>query len=467
MRSLKFSFATALFGAFLSVSGTLAQGLPSTPVADLTDGIGENAGFSPNTERLKGRSINDESPDGADFKTPLTEIPDELANDPKYMAEVEKQTQAFENASLRLREAIADQRGAHIRFLNEEANSKQDKEAFYAKRAEVRRLMDETYDAALDLTRIAPSADAAQYVLTMVQHRTRNGIYDAKTAEGAARLIDGGANYLFLYIGGARSAVVSGKFAMARQLYEAIEEEHLEKVDMGMVMMMDDTEKSWQREMELREQEAAADDLPRVKLITTQGDVVVELFLNEAPSTVANFIGLVEQGFYDGLDFHQVIPDLVALTGDPTGLGDGNSGKLLVDEFELGKSRDGFRGSLIMAKLPAPGGRGEFVPNSASSQFGILFTPTRVEFGEQTVFGRVIEGMDTTARLRHVDASKKKEKEIQLPPDRILEATVLRRPDELPEAQYFDLRAAIIAEQEQMRAAETEPATKSAGASDQ
>jgi peptidylprolyl isomerase len=92
-----------------------------------------------------------------------------------------------------------------------------------------------------------------------------------------------------------------------------------------------------------------------------------------------------------------------------------------------------------MAKLPTDQA-GEFVPDSASSQFAILFLPIISVADQQTVFGRVIEGMDAISRLRRVDPNKKKEKgQIVLPPDRVIEATVIRRPETLPEPQYLDL----------------------------
>jgi peptidylprolyl isomerase len=86
------------------------------------------------------------------------------------------------------------------------------------------------------------------------------------------------------------------------------------------------------------------------------------------------------------------------------------------------------------------GETGKFVPNSASSQFAILFLPVMSVSEEQTVFGRVIEGMDAISRMRRVDPSKKKKKgEVVQPPDMIFEATMVRRPKTLPEPEYFQV----------------------------
>ncbi|HEV3340081.1 MAG TPA: peptidylprolyl isomerase, partial [Pirellulales bacterium] len=82
----------------------------------------------------------------------------------------------------------------------------------------------------------------------------------------------------------------------------------------------------WEQEAEIREKEKVAADLPRVLLKTSQGDITVELFENEAPNTVANFISLVEKKYYDGLTFHRVIPHFMAQGGDPSGDGSGGPG---------------------------------------------------------------------------------------------------------------------------------------------
>ena len=90
-----------------------------------------------------------------------------------------------------------------------------------------------------------------------------------------------------------------------------------------------------------------------------------------------------------------------------------------------------------MAKIPMPDDSKSFIPNSASSQFAILLLPILTASEQQTVFGTVIEGMDVVSRLRRVDPYKeKKTGEVLYPPDSIIEATVLRRPEVLPEPEY-------------------------------
>lgn len=167
-------------------------------------------------------------------------------------------------------------------------------------------------------------------------------------------------------------------------------------------------------EMAKRAAEAKADDLPRVKITTSKGDVVVELFENEAPNTVANFISLVEKGFYDGTPFHRVIGGFMAQGGDPTGTGTSGPGYAI--ECEVGRpgARKHFLGTLSMAHAG---------PNTGGSQFFLTFRPTEHLDGKHTVFGRVIEGFDVLPRLTRTEG----EMASGAPPDTIVKAVVVRK----------------------------------------
>ena len=177
-----------------------------------------------------------------------------------------------------------------------------------------------------------------------------------------------------------------------------------------------DYRKYWQREKKLREAEAAADDLPRVLLSTNKGDIEVELFENEAPNTVANFISLVEKDFYDGLTFHRVVPGFVAQGGCPKGDGTGDPGYEIPCECYRPDHRKHFLGSLSMAHS----GR-----DTGGSQFFITFLPTPHLNGKHTVFGRVIKGFDVLTKLQRRDPGSPTAPE----PDKILKAEVLRKRD--------------------------------------
>ncbi|MDA0254496.1 MAG: peptidylprolyl isomerase [Planctomycetota bacterium] len=171
--------------------------------------------------------------------------------------------------------------------------------------------------------------------------------------------------------------------------------------------------------MARRKAEAEADDLPRVKISTSAGDLVVELFENEAPNTVANFITLVEKGFYDGTPFHRVIGGFMAQGGDPTGTGSGGPGHRIACECGREDARLHFRGTLSMAHA------GE---DTGGSQFFLTFRPTDHLDGRHTVFGRVIEGDDVLAKLvRTQDAQGRPVPGVE--PDTIVKAEVLRKRD--------------------------------------
>ena len=157
-------------------------------------------------------------------------------------------------------------------------------------------------------------------------------------------------------------------------------------------------EAAWKQEIELRAAEAKANDLPRVVLRTTQGDIVLELFENEAPNTVANFVNLIEKQFYDGLEFHRVLrtPDEpFAQGGDPKGDGTGGPGYQIKCECGQKNHRNHFRGSISMARAKER--------NTGGSQFFLCFAPLPHLNGDYTVFGRVIEGMENMSRLRRGD----------------------------------------------------------------
>lgn len=187
----------------------------------------------------------------------------------------------------------------------------------------------------------------------------------------------------------------------------------------GMTLSLDEVSRYrelWATEQAIREAEAEADDLPRVRLQTSQGDLVIELFENEAPNTVANFIQLVEKGFYDNLSFHRVLHGFMAQGGCPKGDGTGGPGYTIPCECYEDNHRLHFLGSLSMAHA----GR-----DTGGSQFFLTFLPTAHLDGKHTVFGRVIEGLDVLPQLKQRDPSGNRSGE----PDKIIKAEVVRKRD--------------------------------------
>ena len=126
---------------------------------------------------------------------------------------------------------------------------------------------------------------------------------------------------------------------------------------------------------------------------TARGPIKVELYPEKAPLTVANFVNLVQRGFYDGLTFHRVIPDFMIQGGCPEGSGRGGPGYRFEDETSNGVKHE--RGVLSMANAG---------PNTNGSQFFITHVPTPWLDGKHTVFGKVTEGLDVVDSVAGGDA---------------------------------------------------------------
>lgn len=237
---------------------------------------------------------------------------------------------------------------------------------------------------------------------------------DYENAERIAKVLIGG-NYPnpSVYNLGGVAAYNASDFATARQwLKKADDNVALAGEGKKSYANLDHYETLWAKESAIRAAEALANDLPRVKFETSKGDIVIELFENEAPNSTANFINLVEKKFYDGLKFHRVINGFMAQGGDPQGTGSGGPGYTIDCECYQPNARKHFRGSLSMAHA----GR-----NTGGSQFFLTFVPTTHLDGKHTVFGRVIEGFDVLAKLERTEGGKGPE------PDKIIKATVLRK----------------------------------------
>jgi cyclophilin family peptidyl-prolyl cis-trans isomerase len=147
--------------------------------------------------------------------------------------------------------------------------------------------------------------------------------------------------------------------------------------------------------------------------------IVLELFENEAPETVGNFISLVEKPFYDGLTFHRVIKNFMAQGGDPKGDGSGGPGYQIYCECHKPDKRRHFQGSLSMAHA----GR-----DTGGSQFFLTFKQTpHLNDGPNchTCFGRVIEGMEVLSKLQRRDPQAASAPSA----DSIVKAEVIRKRD--------------------------------------
>jgi len=129
---------------------------------------------------------------------------------------------------------------------------------------------------------------------------------------------------------------------------------------------------------------------------TNMGDFKIELLNDKAPITVGNFLKLVDQGFYNGLIFHRVIPNFMIQSGCPHGTGYGGPGYTIQDEFNKSISHE--KGMLSMANSGKP--------NTGGSQFFITVAPTKWLDGHHTIFGKVIDGMDVVDKISKVDKDR-------------------------------------------------------------
>ncbi len=145
--------------------------------------------------------------------------------------------------------------------------------------------------------------------------------------------------------------------------------------------------------------QAGDKDVPageHIQISTEYGDIVIQLYPDAAPNTVANFKALAAKGYYDGLVFHRVIPGFMAQGGDPDGTGTGGPGYNVKAEFN---SHRHIRGTVAMARSQNP--------DSAGSQFYICFGPQPHLDGQYTVFGQVTKGMDAVDQIQQGDVMEK------------------------------------------------------------
>lgn len=124
---------------------------------------------------------------------------------------------------------------------------------------------------------------------------------------------------------------------------------------------------------------------------TEKGKLLLELFANDVPVTVNNFVFLAREGFYDGTTFHRVIAGFMAQGGDPTGTGRGTPGYSFADEFT---KHTHVAGALSMANAG---------PNTNGCQFFITYTPQHGLDGKHSVFGQLTKGMDILEKIQNGD----------------------------------------------------------------
>ena len=134
--------------------------------------------------------------------------------------------------------------------------------------------------------------------------------------------------------------------------------------------------------------------MKKAMIETDKGNIVLELFEDDAPNTVANFVKLINKGYYNGLKFHRIIPNFMVQGGCPVGNGTGGPGYTIKCEINPKKH---LTGTLSMAHAGK---------DTGGSQFFITHSPQPHLDGVHTVFGQVVEGMDVVNAIRQGDLMK-------------------------------------------------------------
>ena len=273
--------------------------------------------------------------------------------------------------------------------------------------------------AAITAYRQAPNDDQAlvQLLIDAVKIAVRGDRYE--DAAGLAQLlIDNNCPEKGIYGLAGVAAYCRDDFERAEQYLKIAKEANAMPPE-GPVYLTDVAfaKKLWAKEQQSRAAEAAAGNLPQVLLKTSKGDIVIELYENQAPQAVGNFVSLVEKGYYNGLSFHRVLPGFMAQGGCPDSTGGGGPGYNIYCECGEPNHRKHFRGCLSMAHAGQ---------NTGGSQFFLTFRRTSHLDGRHTVFGRVIKGMELLPDLQRIDPQAQGPKP---EPDKILQATVIRKRD--------------------------------------
>ncbi len=258
-------------------------------------------------------------------------------------------------------------------------------------------------EALADLERISRlRPDDQETAIRLARFQSTHNRYEsaAATLEGVLKKDPGHVECRAIQ---AMCAFATHRFEESVALYERLDASKLGEEQKGLAeefrKLAAGCVEPWKGEAATREKEAKADDLPRVRLTTTKGEIEVELYENEAPNTVANFVELVGKKFYDGLTFHRVLPGFMAQGGCPKGNGSGGPGYRFKDET-AGAFRRHYRGSLSMANSG---------PDTNGSQFFITHLPTSWLNGKHTVFGRVLKGQEVVDFLAVGDKIEKAE----------------------------------------------------------
>lgn len=332
--------------------------------------------------------------------------------------------QAWESEFAAWKKLLGELRNLRIQFnqIAEDEEVKAIQKRYSEKLDEGRAMLPKLKEAAIAYYKAAPNAD--NQLTRFVEKVAVDAINQDRYDEGLdllETLMANGDDDAKLQNAAGVAAFRLNQFEKAKTMLTTAQEDGgLDDQGKQYLDIVDEYIKYWAEEQQLRTKESKFHEekqLPRVKLETTKGDITLELFEDQAPGTVGNFVHLVEEGFYDDTPFHRVLPGFMAQGGDPTGTGTGGPGYNIVSEFNQPGARRHFRGSLSMANTGQP--------NSGGSQFFLTFAPTPQLNGKHTVFGRIIDGEEVLAEITRRDPTKPAPPD----PDKIVKAEVLRKRD--------------------------------------
>ena len=335
----------------------------------------------------------------------------------------------FAEALGRMKKLMADLTVLQAQYQQPKADKSALEASFEAVKQEAEAAGERLEAAALGMLTVDPKDEGAREIALAVMAGALESDNPVKALATATTIDAAGAGNSDMALMAATAALVTTRVDEAAAWLDKATAAGAEAEQVAQVRAALDRERpKIEAEIAVRKAEAEADDLPRVKFATSAGDIVIELFENEAPNTVANFVSLVGKGFYDGTPFHRVIGGFMAQGGDPTGTGTGGPGYAIACECEKPGARLHFRGTLSMAHAGK---------DSGGSQFFLTFRPTDHLNGRHTVFGRVIAGDEVLSKLaRTQDAEGQSVPGIK--PDTILKGEVVRKrdhaytPDTLP-----------------------------------
>lgn len=275
----------------------------------------------------------------------------------------------------------------------------------------------------------APNADPqlTQFLVKIVEDAYKRDEVE-KVFQIGQTLIANEADHKPLYEMTGYAALCVCDFEKAKEYLEQAKKlDKITPVGLDALEHLEEIKKNWEVELELRKKQA--DDLlppdkrlPLVKLETSKGEIILELFEDEAPETVGNFISLVESGFYKDQKFHRVLPHFMVQGGCPKGDGTGGPGYNIYCEVDKPGARKHFRGSLSMAKTAAR--------DTGGSQFFLCMRPTNHLDGQHTVFGRIVQGIEVLAKIERTQSDDPDDKDYK-PGEltTLFDAKVLRKRD--------------------------------------